>query len=164
MLSHKILGGAITAERIFGKTANSEQLAKLVAEYDRKLTLEKLDNGRWRVKGPYITITRDMLEKAYFSKGGPKNPKTIDRMLYGYALVRKGCLIAQTKDKIVIGDDDGERAITTRLRIDEKQEIEKYAKNLGISRNQFILKAIKYFISFLKSSEKMIEDHDQADD
>lgn len=63
----------------------------MLAAYDPKLKLEEADEG-YKITGPYITITRDMVEKTCFPQGA-KYSKSIDRILYGLALTRKGKLI-----------------------------------------------------------------------
>ncbi len=141
------------AEITFAKSKRWGSLAKIIAKSDPKLKIDDKDD-RFHITGPYITITREMVKSACFSNGA-KNPKTVDKILYGLALLRKGRLIVQTDDKIVIGDDNGERAITVRFRVDQQQELAKYADELSISRNQFIINAIEHFIKFLKEVKNL---------
>jgi hypothetical protein len=106
------------------------------------------------VRGPTIAITRRMVLATCFPDG-PENPGTVKRLLYGLALTRKGKLVTRTEDRIVIGDDDGERAMSLRLRPDHRQAIERFALRLGMSRNEFVLQAIEHFVGFLEDSESL---------
>lgn len=106
------------------------------------------------IRGPTITITRQMVVDTCFPNG-PEHPGTVKRLLYGLALTRKGRLVARTESRIVIGDDDGERAMSLRLRPDHRQTIERFASRLGMSRNEFVLQAIEHFAEFLEESESL---------
>lgn len=128
-------------------------LAKLIAENDKDISLRE-EEHEIIVSGPYITVTMQMIQRACFPEG-VKHPKALDRILYGLALQRKGRLIVQTEDKIVIGDDDGERAMTLRLRYDQLQDVIKYSDDLGISRNKFITDAIEYYVKFLTEARNL---------
>lgn len=128
-------------------------LARLIAETTPNAEIQETDETI-TIKAPYITITREMIEKACFPNG-VKHSGTLDKILYGLALIRKGRLVAQTKDRIVVGDDDGERAITVRLRLDQLDDITRLADRLGMSRNQFILTAIERFVEFLEESQNL---------
>ncbi|HHT27436.1 MAG TPA: hypothetical protein GXZ82_09350 [Firmicutes bacterium] len=139
------------AEMTFGaKGKRWSALARLIAESDPSIQVVETEETI-TLRGQCITVTKQMVEKALFPKG-VKNPKTAERVLYGLVLTRKGRLIAHTDDRIVIGDDDGERAMTVRLRTDHQQDITRLADELNISRNQFVVRAIEHFVRFLEES------------
>jgi len=129
-------------------------LAKLIIENTPEAESNE-SNGKLRIRAPYITVTRGMVEQTLFPEG-PKNPKTVEKVLYGLALVRKGRLVVQNDDRIVIGDDDGERATTLRMRVDQLEDISRLAKQLGMSRNQFVITAIEHFVRFLEDSQRLL--------
>lgn len=151
------------AEMSFGaKGKRWSALARFIAENDPSVQLEETDDTI-TLRGTCITVTKQMVEKALFPKG-VKNAQTAERVLYGLAMRKKGQLVAQTEDRIVIGDDDGERATTIRFRIDHQQDIARLSSKLGISRNQFVVRAIEHFIRFLEESETPLTLNEKEDD
>lgn len=128
-------------------------LARLIAADNPNIQVTETADSI-TLEGPYITVTRQMVEQALFPSGA-KHEKTIDKVLYGLALLREGRLVYQGPDRIVIGDDDGERAMSVRLRVDHQQDIARLADALGMSRNQFVVTAIEHFVHFLDESREM---------
>ncbi|XMB85334.1 hypothetical protein RJG79_07850 [Mycoplasmatota bacterium WC44] len=141
------------AELKLGTGTRWSKLADLIVKHNKNIKKEELEHSII-VKGPYISITRDMIEDACFPKG-VRNKGAITRVIDGLALLRIGRLIHHSDKKIVIGDDDGERALTFRLRVDQQETITNLAKELGISRNQFIINATEYYINYLEESRSL---------
>jgi len=106
------------------------------------------------VRGPCIIVTREMVEETCFLNG-PRNPGTPTRLLYGLALLRTGHLVARSNDRIVIGDDDGERAMSVRLRVDHQQAIKRLAERLKMSRNEFVVQAVEHFTAYLDGARDL---------
>ena len=95
-----------------------------------------------------------MLEETCFPDG-PRNPGTPTRLLYGLALLRTGRLVARSNDRIVVGDDDGERAMSVRLRLDHHEAIARLSKQLKMSRNEFVAQAIEHFTEYLDGARDL---------
>ena len=106
------------------------------------------------VRGPTITLTRRMVLDTCFPDG-TENPGTATRLLTGLALGRKGRLVARTADRIVIGDDDGERAVALGLRPDHLAAIERLSGELGMSRNAFLVAALEHYVGYLEEARRL---------
>lgn len=127
---------------------------RVAADNPKAKVVESEDGHHLVVTGPHLTITRRMVEETCFPNG-TENPGTVKRLLYGLALTRKGKLVAKTEDRIVIGDDDGVRPMLVRLRVDHRQAIERLAGELGLSRNEFVVRAVEHFVAWLEESREL---------
>ena len=144
------------AEMIFkAKGRRWPALAQRVAAENLGATIVESEDGQaLKVSAPHLTITRKMVEETCFPDG-VRNAGTVTRLLYGIALSRKGRLVVKTADRIVIGDDDGERAMSLRLRVDHQAAIAQLSKELGMSRNEFVVKAVEHFCQYLEESREL---------
>lgn len=128
-------------------------LARRVAEENPHAELVE-EGGRYVVRGPTLAVTRRMVEETCFPDGA-RHAGTPSRLLYGLALLRKGRLLARSEDRIVIGDDDGERAMTVRIRADHRDAIARLSDRLDMSRNEFVVRAIEHFVDYLEESRDL---------
>jgi hypothetical protein len=76
-----------------------------------------------------------MVERACFPQGA-RFSGSVTEILCWLALNRKGELIVQDEDRVVIGDDAGEKAISLRLRPDHLLAIDALASDLKKSRRE----------------------------
>jgi len=127
---------------------------RVVAENPGAELVPSEDGQTLIVRGPHLLISRKMVEETCFPDG-VRNAGTVTRLLYGIALSRKGRLVVKTDDRIVIGDDDGERAMSLRLRVDHQAAIARLSKELGMSRNEFVVKAVEHFCQYLEASRDL---------
>lgn len=145
----------------FGTGVRSQKLAGFVKKhnYDVKVTHSQSEVGAKcisQIDAPCITITRDMIVKSYYSEK-PEYEASVDMWLDHFALNAKGKVISHTRDKVIICDDDGDKAMSLRFKSNHQMDVARLSEKLGISRNDFVIRAIEHYVKYLTSIEEMEE-------
>jgi hypothetical protein len=145
----------------FSNGKRSQKLARLVKDnsYNAQTSINTDDYGTQiisEVTAACIVITREMVVKSYFN-GKPEYEASVDKWMDAYALKCEGNIICNTPSKIVVCDDNGEKAMSLRFRIDHQMDIARYSEKLGVSRNDFVIKAIENYVRYLNEIEDMEE-------
>lgn len=154
-------GGYFMAVFKFSPGKRAQQLVKLIEKYnnDVKLTYSENESGIQfvsKIEAPCIVITRDMISKAYFN-GKPEYEASVDKWLDYCALNGNSKVICHTRDKVVICDEDGDKAMSLRFKIYHQMDITRLSDKLGISRNDFVVRAIEHYVQYLNDIEEMEE-------
>ncbi len=140
----------------FGAGNRAQALAHLVEEYNKPVALhtqqsEAGESYTRKVEAPCLVITREMIKQAYFH-GAPEFDSSLDKWMDFYSLTSaSGKLVRNDREKIILCDDDGDKAMSLRYKAYHQAEIARYSERLGISRNDFVVKAIEHYIDYLSS-------------
>ncbi|MGI6704962.1 MAG: hypothetical protein ACOX6S_01430 [Clostridia bacterium] len=142
----------------FSSGKRGQILAELVKKhnYNTKATYTTNEAGVKciaQIEAPCLTITREMISKAYFG-GKPEYEASIDMWLNHFVLNANGKVIYNAHDKIIICDDDSDKAMSLRMKINHQMDIARFSEKLQISRN---IRAIEHYVQYLSSTEEMEE-------
>lgn len=145
----------------FSTGKRGQILAALVKKhnYNTKVTFTSNEAGVkciTQIEAPCLIITREMISKAYFG-GKPEYEASIDMWLNHFVLNANGKVIYNAHDKIIICDDDSDKAMSLRMKINHQMDIARLSEKLQISRNDFVLRAIEHYVQYLSSIEEMEE-------
>jgi hypothetical protein len=142
----------------FGEGKRNQRLAQLVAErnYDVHAETADMENGPviFSIAAGCLTVTRDMVVKAYFA-GKPEYEASVDKIMDWLAMRCKGKLISSTPTKIIVCDDDGDKAMSLRYKVNHQADIARLSERLGISRNDFVVRAIEHYVKYFAEIEEM---------
>ncbi len=142
---------------IFGGGTRAQALAKAVLAQTPDATAEygKNEGGAeviTKITAPWLQITRRMLEKTQFD-GAAQYSENIDRLLHYYGMRAEGKLLRMDAERVIVAEDDGDKLISLRCKTCHKGWIKQYADRLGVSGNDFILRAIEYYCTYLEEAE-----------
>lgn len=135
------------------KARRGRLLAQAMRDALPGVTLEETEDAIV-VRGALLLLTRDMVSRAYFA-GQPRDPGSVDMFMNHFALGGVGNRIASTPERVVFCDDGGERSMAFRMRADHQAEIAMLSEQLGISRNEFVLRAVDRYIADLRGAQAL---------
>ncbi len=145
----------------FSAGKRGQKLAQLVQKYNYNTKAIYTTNEAGakyiaQIEAPCLTITREMISKAYFG-GNPEYEASIDMWLNHFVLNANGKVICNAHDKIIVCDDDSDKAMSLRMKINHQMDIARFSEKLQMSRNDFVLRAIEHYVQYLSSIEEMEE-------
>lgn len=108
------------------------------------------------VTAPCLAVSREMVIKAYFN-GKPEFEATVDMLMDHLAMKCSGKLLSSSHKKLIVCDDDSDKAMSLRYKVNHQADIAHYSEKLGISRNDFVIRAIEHFTAYLSEIEEMEE-------
>ena len=146
---------------LFGTGDRSQALAKMVAKYNPEARCvyvpgETGEDRISRVEAPSLTMTRRMVSDAFFD-GHPQFPESVDKYLEHYALTGEGKVLENSRDRVILCDTDADKMMSLRMKAYHQADIARLSQRLGISRNDFVLKAIDRYVEYLNDLEEMEE-------
>lgn len=101
------------------------------------------------VEGSCLVLTKNMVKAAYFDEEDMDD--WVSKLFTHIAMNREGIVLCNTSDKIVIADSNEEKTMLLRMRPDQQNAVSVYSEKLGISRNEFVQKAIEFYSDYLKA-------------
>lgn len=144
---------------LFGTGDRSQTLARMVAKYnpDARCVYAPGETGEdriSRVEAPSLTMTRRMVSDAFFDSH-PQYPESVDKRLGHYALTGEGKVLENSRDRVILCDTDADKMMSLRMKAYHQADIARLSQRLGISRNDFVLKAIDRYVEYLNQLEEM---------
>lgn len=111
------------------------------------------------IEGVCLTVTRNMVREAYFEE--PDMESWVNILFHHIAMNKEGVTICQTSGKIVIADSDDEKTMLLRMKLYHQMAISLYSEKLGLSKTEFVLKAIEYYSGFLETAKNTDKDKEE---
>ena len=107
-----------------------------------------------KITAPCLHMSRRMVEVTQFA-GGPEYSENTDRLLHYYAMRAEGKILRMDGDGVIVADDDGDKLMSLRCKVYHRELIRALSGRIGVSGNDFILKAIEHYSMYLMEAEKM---------
>lgn len=138
-----------------GKRSQALAAALLAAQPEAR-AVRGVDGSVERVEAPCLIITRGMVESAIFG-GKSEYRESADMYLQHFALNARGRVLANDENQVAVAGDDSDRAMSLRMKAHHQYAIARMSDRLGLSRNDFVLRAIERYVKYLLDVETMEE-------
>ncbi|MBQ8641085.1 MAG: hypothetical protein IJ480_02615 [Clostridia bacterium] len=112
-----------------------------------------------KIRAACLQMTRRMVEDTQFA-GEPEYSENTDRLLHYYAMHAEGKILRLDGERIIVADDDGEKLMSLRCKVYHREMIKSLSARIGVSGNDFILKAIEHYSAFLMEAEQALQESD----
>jgi hypothetical protein len=109
------------------------------------------------LRAPCLLVTRAMVEGAYFA-GRAHHGASVDSLMHHLALKAEGKLLRADVVQVIVCDDDGDRAMSLRMKAIHQADIAAWSRRLNISRNDFVLRCIEHYAAYLSELEERKEE------
>ena len=114
-----------------------------------------------KIRAACLQMTRRMVEETQFA-GEPEYSENTDRLLHYYAMHAEGKILRLDGERIIVADDDGDKLMSLRCKIYHRELIKHLSARIGVSGNDFILKAIEHYSTYLMEAEEALTESDTA--
>jgi len=112
-----------------------------------------------KIRAACLQMTRRMVEETQFD-GDPEYSENTDRLLHYYAMHAEGKILRLDGGRIIVADDDGDKLMSLRCKVYHRELIRHLSARIGVSGNDFILKAIEYYSTYLMEAEEAMQESD----
>lgn len=159
---NKYEGGlGIMAALYFNGGARNQRLAELILKRTPDSTAEYGLNESGvkvitKLTAPWFHVSRAMISQTLMYDS--EFPENTDKLLHYYALKADGIVLRLDRDGFIVADDGGDKLVSLRCKSYHKDIIKALAPKLGLSGNDFILKAIEYYSEYISDAENMIDE------
>lgn len=112
-----------------------------------------------KIRAVCLEMTRRMVEATQFD-GGPEYSENTDRLLQYYAMHAEGKILRLDGDRVIIADDDSDKLMSLRCKVYHREMIKHLSARIGVSGNDFILKAIEHYSMHLTEAQQAADEAD----
>ncbi len=143
---------------VFGGGSRAQALAEAILTRTTEAAVDYGTNESGarvitKITAPCLQITRRMMEKTQFDGEGQYGDN-VDRLLHYYGMRAEGKLLRLDGERVIVADDDGDKLVSLQCKTCHKGWIKQYADKIGVSGNDFILRAIEYYCTYLAEAEE----------
>lgn len=112
-----------------------------------------------KIRAVCLQITRRMVELTQFA-GEPEYSENTDRLLQYYAMHAEGKILRLDGERVVVADDDSDKLMSLRCKVYHRELIKHLSARIGVSGNDFILKAIEHYSMHLTEAQQAVDEAD----
>ncbi|MBE6614866.1 MAG: hypothetical protein E7631_06145 [Ruminococcaceae bacterium] len=112
-----------------------------------------------RIRAACLQITRRMVDTTQFA-GEPEYSENTDRLLQYYAMHAEGKILRLDGERVIVADDDSDKLMSLRCKVYHRELIKHLSARIGVSGNDFILKAIEHYSMHLMEAQQAADEAD----